>query len=288
MGAAILGVVAVSAVWVYLDASALRIGRVEGERGFLNVSAGAWGVATLLLWIVALPAYLANRKQLEQRALTAPRESPGRTVKAIVLGAFGAVLVASQVAASRPAPAPIAPVAARAPARPAPQPKPVVQPSQPTLLDQIMAMDTLPEALYVLRPLLTDAIDEPSTGAAALALWATGKMRWSDVGVRKNETTAGKVKKDSSTEVGKRMCVSGSIVEIERSGTPEKLYEGRLFSNAGDVFTFAAVQDTGELVQHSYARFCGVVAGQFSYANVAGGQTKSVYLVGMFDLPRNR
>lgn len=46
--------------------------------------------------------------------------------------------------------------------------------------------------------------------------------------------------------------------------------------------------DTGDLVQNSAARICGIVTGVSDYANTGGGQTPSVTIVGLFDLPANR
>ena len=40
-------------------------------------------------------------------------------------------------------------------------------------------------------------------------------MRWSDVAVEKDETTYALVQKDTNVERGKRLCASGSIIEIE-------------------------------------------------------------------------
>ena len=79
-----------SAVWVYLDATRHGIGKVPGEGGFFNLSAGAWGAATLGLWIVAFPAYLVKRAALVEKAKTSPVRVGGRFAKAALLAAVGA------------------------------------------------------------------------------------------------------------------------------------------------------------------------------------------------------
>ncbi|WP_181297007.1 hypothetical protein [Pseudomonas sp. Q2-TVG4-2] len=82
-------VVAASAVWVYMDATSNGIGKTEGK-GFINLSAGAWGVLTLLLWIIAFPVYLIKRRSLIEKAKDHPVQVGGRTGKAAILGGVGA------------------------------------------------------------------------------------------------------------------------------------------------------------------------------------------------------
>lgn len=77
-----------SAVWVYLDASKHRIGVTpDNDSKFFNLSAGGWGVATLLLWIVTFPAYLIQRDTLLELAKSYPVDSPKRLAKAFAFGA---------------------------------------------------------------------------------------------------------------------------------------------------------------------------------------------------------
>jgi len=119
-------------------------------------------------------------------------------------------------------------------------------------------------------------------------MWAIERLRWSELQALP-ETTVAKAKKDSDAERGKRLCMSGTIVEIatEKVDT-KKIYNGRLFDVAMSVITFHAVGSSGELVEHSTARFCGVFTGVNAYPNSGGGTTHAVRAVGMFDLPENR
>jgi len=73
---AIFPLVAASAVWVYLDASLNKIGKIEGDKSFLNMSPGDLAGATLLLWVVCFPMYLYRRKSLIKQANESP-SNPG-------------------------------------------------------------------------------------------------------------------------------------------------------------------------------------------------------------------
>ena len=46
-------IVAASILFVYYDTTKNKIGKISGEKGFLNLSPGLWAIATWLLWIVA-------------------------------------------------------------------------------------------------------------------------------------------------------------------------------------------------------------------------------------------
>ncbi len=75
-------------VWVYLDATKNKIGKTSAG-GMFNMSAGAWGVVTLGLWIIGFPAYLIKRNALKTIAAESPVEITGRTWKATVIGIVG-------------------------------------------------------------------------------------------------------------------------------------------------------------------------------------------------------
>ncbi len=95
--------------------------------------------------------------------------------------------------------------------------------------------------------------------------------------------------KDPEAELGKRLCWSGSVLDISTdraAGFP--LYLGELVDYNGDILNFYAVGSTGALVERSQARICGIATGTVAYQNTAGGITQTVRVVGMFDLPENR
>lgn len=89
----LVAVLVVSAVWVYIDATGHKIGKVKDAGGLFNMSAGAWCVVTLLLWIVGFPSYLIKRGALIERAKTSPIEVKGRWVKVAILGVLGALWI---------------------------------------------------------------------------------------------------------------------------------------------------------------------------------------------------
>jgi hypothetical protein len=165
-------------------------------------------------------------------------------------------------------------------------PPPPPAPEDPK--DIIAALDTYDDAMRMALPVMSDSVDEISPGAILFTAWAARKMRWADVAVAKNETSLKLVRKDGDEARGKRLCASGRIGEIEKISSDPKVFTGGLIAGWTDVYRFLAVGSTGELVGESRARFCGVVVGQYDYSNTGGGQTKSVMLVGMFDLPQNK
>jgi hypothetical protein len=87
-------IVSATALFVYLDATSNRIGKVPGAGGLFNMSAGGWAVATLLIWLVAFPAYLIKRRALISQAAKCPIEPRRRMVKAAAIGLAGTAWVA--------------------------------------------------------------------------------------------------------------------------------------------------------------------------------------------------
>ena len=89
----IVAVIAASGVWVYVDATGYKIGKVKGTGGLFNMSAGAWGVVTMFLWIVGFPSYLIKRRALIERAKAAPVEVKGRWIKTAILCVVGVLWI---------------------------------------------------------------------------------------------------------------------------------------------------------------------------------------------------
>lgn len=149
---------------------------------------------------------------------------------------------------------------------------------------------TLREAIAIARPLMTDINGaELDTGTAALAIWSAEYMKWAEL----QELPTGKyamVMKDSESQRGSKLCLAGTVIEIAVDGSipGKKIYLGGMFDDGGRITRFIAVRSTGEIVERSRARFCGVITGQQHYQNSAGGTAHAVHLVGMFDLPENR
>lgn len=208
---------------------------------------------------------------------------------AVLALALVAVAGCSKPKASASAPPP-APAGTLAAVRPAAEPVAEPDANEKAFLDfmrRLMAAPTLAQAVELTRPFMDDTVKDQSKGAIILTKWAMAHMKWSDVALKKNETSFAKVRKDSDEERGKRMCVSAGIVQISK--VTKGVYEGLLLTNYGrDIYRFTSVGSTGDLVGNSIARFCGVVIGNYSYHNNGGGSSNAVALVGMFDLPENK
>lgn len=82
-----------SSTWVYWDASGKGIGKQPSKKHFFNLSAGGWGASVLLVWVIALPAYLLKREGLITEAEANPISVKYRGIKAVVLALTGLVLM---------------------------------------------------------------------------------------------------------------------------------------------------------------------------------------------------
>jgi hypothetical protein len=170
-------------------------------------------------------------------------------------------------------------------AEPAPPPPP---PREPTPLELLASKRQIRSALTIVQPTFGDSVNTTDGGAAVFATWAAQHMLWSDL-TAQPETKHALVLKDPALERGKRLCSSGTLAEIQvdRTVTPP-VYVGGVVSSALKVTRFVAVRSTGDLVENSQARLCGIVTGTQSYTNAGGGSTQAVFVVGMFDLPENK
>ena len=87
-------IIVICTLWVYLDATGKKIGKIPGAGGMFNMSAGAWAAVTMGLWIIGFPAYLINnRSSLIGAASQHPLEVKYRPLKVTVLGVIGALWV---------------------------------------------------------------------------------------------------------------------------------------------------------------------------------------------------
>lgn len=209
--------------------------------------------------------------------------------RAVLHGAVCAALFAMLPACSKSSESQPVGATANAGDDPSADVTPTAAPAEPSPLEQLLAEDTLAGAIESARPLMTDTVNDTSPGSVALALWAAKKLRWADLVVKKNETSFARVRKDSESSRGKRMCFRGRIIQITKDASMEvPLFVGLMLVGYSEIARFIVVGDTGELVEKSRARLCGVVIGTYDYSNSAGGTGHAVALVGMFDLPANR
>ncbi|WP_151777311.1 hypothetical protein [Acinetobacter brisouii] len=156
-------------------------------------------------------------------------------------------------------------------------------------LERLLANKTLPEAIAMIKPEMSDEFDALPPAAGLMAVWMENyKTKIGDIQAIES-TTRGQILKDSFNERGKKYCVHGQIVEIQvdRSGG-FPVYHAGIVSNYTDVTRVLAVGSTGSLTANSKGTFCGVVIGKIGFTNSVGGTTSAPYIVGMFDLPANR
>jgi len=171
-----------------------------------------------------------------------------------------------------------------------PAPIPVEVPKPPTLGETLEKAKTYQEMWAICSPLLRD--ESPGTnnpGKICMAIWAGKNFKWDMVKVIKNETTPGLVFKNSEKEVGKKLCVSGTIIQISETASLN-ISEGLLHSNTGQLFNFVNAGSSGNLDkdENDHGRFCGVVVGTYTYSNSGGGTGHAVDVVGMWDLKENK
>jgi hypothetical protein len=170
---------------------------------------------------------------------------------------------------------------------------PTAEPPAPKTMSQLLAeriapLSDLPSGVALARSYFADAFDVADPAGIEFAYWAAPVMTWAALqGVQ--ETKRALVMKDSVVERGYRVCTSGSVVQVrvDRRGD-SAIATGILQNGAGEPTHFLAVGSTGDLVERSPARFCGVVVGRYSYSNSGGGTSHAITLVGMFDLPENK
>jgi len=185
-----------------------------------------------------------------------------------------------------PAPVPTPPGTTKVSVTVAPPPKPVM--TKEDFVDKLLDPSQSPNAMGAIRAGFTDTQNRISDAAIIFAMWASKRLTWRDFYVEDDETTIAKVMKDSDESRGKRMCYGGQVIQILVNKTKYgKIAEGLLMTGDMKFLSFLAVGSTGDLVERSRGRFCGVVTGRYSFANSAGGTTHSVQVVGMFDLPEN-
>ena len=96
LGYAII-IVTLSPVWVYIDATNKRIGKISNRKGILNQHAAVWAIACLVIWPVAFPAYLVKREELIALAKQHPIIVTGKWLKALVFVVVGLTVFSKAV-----------------------------------------------------------------------------------------------------------------------------------------------------------------------------------------------
>jgi hypothetical protein len=160
-------------------------------------------------------------------------------------------------------------------------------PPPPTVADKLLSATSFKQAVELAGPDLRDASENEDPASLDLAHWAAkGLKEWQEVTKAAELTTVPEFLKDPDGQRGRVLVESGRIGEIRVVRGPwGELARGVLTVDTGsmrEAIYFYAAGPTAKLVAGSKAVFAGVATGTFSYANVKGGQTKSVFAVGAF------
>lgn len=160
------------------------------------------------------------------------------------------------------------------------------------ILDQAASEPkTVDEA--VLASGFSDSPNGVHPSAVKFARWAHGRTTMADFNWKFHpKTTHEAVMRDADLERGKRLCVSGSVVQISGETIDGKrFYEAGIVTNSVkgtlDVTRVVAIGDVTDIFQGREAMFCGIVVGRETYPNTGGGTSHAVRLVGMFVTPAN-
>lgn len=157
------------------------------------------------------------------------------------------------------------------------------------LSDRLATAKTFKEALEMALPQFENQTDGFDLAASSFAGWANGHLEFSDVSVARDETSFASARKEIARARGKRLCIDGKVDRMEVIGEDDsRMNNGLLLGSQGAVFNFLAVRSAGALAPGSEARICGVVTGLRDFHDAGGKVIRSVFLVGMFDLPENR
>ena len=150
-------------------------------------------------------------------------------------------------------------------------------------LEKKIADEQVQEAAREMRTVVGDVEDGEDNDAAA-AIRVAGHLEAKGLGfeqiARLPQTKLEEALKDPSSERGKVIVFTGNIAQISKDGD---YFVGVMCSGfCSKVVYFVTKGTTKGLVEDKRATFAGVVTQRYSYANVRGGQTHSITLVGYF------
>ncbi len=133
----------------------------------------------------------------------------------------------------------------------------------------------------------TPDLDEVNEGRKCLEVYvASHPLTLAQVDIENNETSYGAIMKNPDNEVGKKLCVEGSIVQISENNN----IQNGIFGNWGysKVYSFHTYGSSGKLMQGSHSWLCGISAGTYSYHNGNGGFTHAAEILGVWYIKENR
>jgi hypothetical protein len=161
---------------------------------------------------------------------------------------------------------------------------------QPAPVDDGITATSLGSALDQTRSKMVDGPASPlSEGVKLFGGWAQQHLAWEDIDPKAPETTVARADADPVGERGKKLCESGTIIEMTSDDLRgAKIAIGVLARNSVEILQFVAVRSTGSLAERSNVRFCGIMAARVDRAARTGGMGNLIQVVWMFDLPENR
>ena len=160
-------------------------------------------------------------------------------------------------------------------------------PKQKSVNDLLQEAKNIKDMWDICLPFMEDSFDDTNPGTKCVGLWAGKNLTWNMVSVLTDETNYNLVRKNPDKERGKRLCVSGTIIQISEYKNSIS-NEGLLRNASGKLYNFNNVKSSGNLVGHDFARMCGIVTGTYDYHNSGGGVGHTVDIVGIWDLPENK
>lgn len=166
--------------------------------------------------------------------------------------------------------------------------EPTAQVEEKSPVERVMEMPNMTAALAMTMSEMGNRYQNVSPGTALFASWAMKHMSPQDVITTNNEVTFGLAMKDIVEARGKRMCVTGYIIELEIMNLPlGKMGTGKLMDEDRNIYNLLAVRSTGTLVEQDEATFCGIITEKYDYLSSDDMTRHALTLVGMFALPEN-
>ncbi len=84
--------------------------------------------------------------------------------------------------------------------------------------NHILSKASLPDAIEVARPMMNNTVGKLDVGSALLAMWASKNLSWQALDALP-ETSPALFKRDPEAERGRRLCMSGTVLEIRAEKT---------------------------------------------------------------------